>query len=788
MRVRTVIIYFFLISFAGSPVIAQNLSQTIKGTIVDKDSKVPLWGAIVAVYYPLATLVSQTDSTGYFRLNNVPVGRHTLKVTYLGYEEITLPEVLVSTGKELVLNIEMEEKVSKFGEVTVRAEKSKAEPLNSMATVSARSFNVEETGRYAACINDPARMAQSFAGVSSNGDETNEIIVRGNSPRGLLWKMEGIEIPNPNHFSNGEGNSGGGVSMISNNLLSNSDFYTGAFPAEYGNAISGVFDINMRKGNSDKHEYAFQLGVLGMEVAAEGPFSNKNKSSYLFSYRYSTLDFLYQIGLNVAGNIVPKYQDTQFNIYLPGKHFGKFNFWGLGGMSNTANNAIKDSAEWKTYQDKLNYNDLHKTGVLGLSHMFPFKGNRSYLKTVIAVSAEQNISTADTLNNEYILRPIARDTFTYIISRISTSWNYKINSRNVVRSGIIYGNYHYTLFVKSLNDTYGVLETFLGANGSTGLAEVFTQWQNKSSEKITINTGLHCMYFLLNKRYTIEPRLGFRYQLSKKMTISTGAGFHSKIESISNYLAEKQLSDGTVIMPNKQTNLTRAIHAVAGYDYLIQKDLRLKTEIYYQYLYDVPVEDSLSSFSALNYSGGFTNTAMISSGTGYNKGIDLTVEKFFTNSYYFLFTASLYDSKYRGSDGVLRNTLYNGKYLCNVLAGREFKTGNNKNNIFNINVRSIWKGGNRLTPIDKTESFLQKKTVYLENRAFNTRSPSYFRIDLQLSFRKNKEHYSWIVTLDFENLTNRKNIYNEYWDTKTNSIRNNYNLGILPVLNFKIEF
>ncbi len=785
MRFTTGLILLLLFSIAGY---SQNYVQTVRGSLTDKDSNAPLWGASVVVVNSSPLIGTLTDSSGNFKLVKVPVGRHTLKITFIGYEDIVLPELLVSTGKETVLNLEMKEKVSSMKTVTISADKLKDKAINSMATVSARSFNVEETGRYAACINDPSRMAQSYAGVASNGDETNEIIVRGNSPRGLLWRLEGIEIPNPNHFSNGQGDSGGGVCMLSNTLLSNSDFFTGAFPAEYGNALSGVFDINLRKGNSDKHEYAVQLGVLGMEASAEGPFSKGGKSSYLFNYRYSTLDFLYKLGLNVAGNIVPKYQDMQFNIYLPTAKAGKFNFWGLGGMSNTANTPISDSTKWEKYSDKLNYNDIQRMGVIGLSHTLPFADNKTYIKTVIAFSGERDVDTEDTLNDDYDLRPIARDTFDNYVARISVLINHKFSGKNVLRSGFIYGNYNYSVSVKQLDENTGNFATYLNSKGNTGLAEYYLQWQHRPSEDFTINSGLHTMYFLLNKNYSIEPRFGFRWQFNKSMAFTGGLGLHSRIESIANYMAEKIDSNGNITHPNKETNFTRAFHTVLGYDFTIREDLRLKAESYYQYLFDVPVQDTASTFSALNAVGGFTNMTLVTKGVGYNYGIDMTLEKFFTKSFYFLLTTSLYESKYKGSDGVWRNTFFDGNYIFNALAGKEFKIGKMKNNVFNMNSRIIWKGGNRLTPINLPLSIATNQAVYNDNAAFSVRGPDYFRIDFQISYRKNKPKYSWIVSLDFENLTNKMNIYDEYYDKDTKSIEKNYNLGILPILNLKVEF
>jgi hypothetical protein len=525
-----------------------------------------------------------------------------------------------------------------------------------------------------------------------------------------------------------------------------------------------------------------------MEASVEGPFSKEDKGSYLISYRYSTLDFLYKIGVNVAGNIVPKYQDAQFNFYFPTKKAGKFNLWGIGGTDNDANTPVKDSSKWQSYKDILNYNDIHKTGVIGLTHLYSLKDNKTYIKSVAAVSYEKNISTEDTLDNNYLLHPISRDTFGYVVSRISILLNHKFNSKNILRTGIIYGNYNYSLSAKELDPTLGNLKFLMNAKGNTGLAEYYLQWQHRASENFTINTGLHSMYFLLNDKYSIEPRLGLKWQFNNIMALNAGIGIHSRIESISNYMTEVISPNGSILNPNTDLDYTRAFHAVLGYDYSIREDLHLKIETYYQYLFDVPVQDTVSSYSVLNDVGGINDMTLVNKGTGYNYGVDMTLEKFFTKSYYLMLTSSLYQSKYMGSDGVLRNTFFDGNYIFNALGGKEIKIGKNKNNIFNINMRIIWKGGNRLTPIDMQRSIQEDQTVYFDNRAFEINGPDYFRIDLQLSYRKNKPKYSWIISLDFENLTNRLNVYNEYFDKDTKQIEKNYNLGILPILNFKVEF
>lgn len=229
------------------------------------------------------------DIHGNFRFEAVSVGRRNFKVIHLGYQPLTISEVMVGSGKEIVLNIKLEESPLVLNEVIVRPNSTKDRPVNKMAIVSARTFSVEETSRYAGGMDDPARLASAFAGVSTTQTTSNAIIIRGNSPRGVLWRFEGVDIPAAFHFPNVDFIGGGGFTVLSNQMLRNSDFFTGAFPAEYGNALSGVFDIRMRTGNSEKREYTAQINMLGSDVSAEGPFKKGCSSTYLFNYRYSTL-------------------------------------------------------------------------------------------------------------------------------------------------------------------------------------------------------------------------------------------------------------------------------------------------------------------------------------------------------------------------------------------------------------------------------------------------------------------------------------------------------------------
>lgn len=308
---------------------AQIPTQTVRGIIVDKISQSPLPGVVVVLVNSNPLIGTSTDEEGRFKLTQVPVGKQTLKVSFIGYKENVMQNLSVNAGKELVLNVSLEEDIKSMSEVVVTAKVEKNKPLNDMSMVSTRAFSVEETQKFAAAVNDPARMATSFAGVVNGSDGGNMISIRGNSPNGLLWRMEGVEIPNPNHFSN-VGTSGGGIAIISSQLLSNSDFSTGAFASEYGNALSGVFDLKLRKGNNQKREYTFQAGVLGVDVSTEGPFKKGYDGSYLVNYRYSTLGLLSKMGVPI-GDATTTFQDLSFNVSLPTKKLGTFGVFGFGG-------------------------------------------------------------------------------------------------------------------------------------------------------------------------------------------------------------------------------------------------------------------------------------------------------------------------------------------------------------------------------------------------------------------------------------------------------------------------
>jgi hypothetical protein len=726
------------------------------------------------------------------------VGRHTLRVTYLGYEPLTLPNLLLTSGKELVLNLELVESTIHLEAATVVAKHDKTKTLNEMATVSARSFSVEETSRYAGSFYDPARMASNYAGVAvgSSNDLSNEIVVRGNSPSGVIWRLEGIEIPNPNHFG-AMGNSGGGISMLSSSTLSNSDFYTGAFPAEFGNALSGVFDLNLRNGNNERREYALMFGALGLEGAAEGPFIKGCKGSYLMNFRYATLALLEAAGIQIAGDVTPRYSDVSFKLNLPTEKAGTFALFGLAGQNSAHFDPQRDSTTWEGEFGEWGFKETASTATVGLSHRM-LLSNDSYLRTVFVASKVTDKGREYWLDpeNNYVRRnDAAYDIFsdTY---RASTTYNLKLDARNTLRTGLIfsYSSFDFTYddddnFDESKGDS--IIRLF-DNYGSGSFLQAFAQWKHRFNERWTLNTGVHYSHFLLNQKFAVEPRVALEWKFGKNQSISAAAGLHSKREHLAAYVFEGTLIDGAPRTANENLELTKSFHAVLGYDRRLSDNLRLKAELYYQHLFDVPIETLPGSTRSILNATDIWDIIFIENsgngGKGCNYGIDLTLERFFAKNFYFLVTGSLYRSLYTPQSGVEYPTRYDGRYQLHLLSGKEFKLSKGGKNIFGINGKFILAGGNRYTPIDLEASIRDGKQVLQEDKPFSVKAGDYWRFDLGLSYKINKRRLTHTILLDIQNVTGRLNVFSQYYDNDTQQIETYTQTGFFPVFNYRVEF
>lgn len=761
---------------------AQQPLQSVRGSVIDNASQSPVAFANVMLMNTQPLLGGVTDSLGNFSIANVPVGRYDLKITCIGYEEALVREVTVISAKQSILTIPIKENSRLLEEVTITPNINKEQPLNPMATVSARMLSVEEAGRYAGGFDDPARLASAFAGVTSNSG-VNGIMVRGNAPKYLQWKMEGIEMPNPNHFGDLKAFGGGILTGLSSQMLANSDFFTGAFPAEYNNAVSGVFDISMRKGNNEKKERTIQLGLIGLEYSEEGAFKKGGKASYLFNYRNSTLALLEPLLPENAEKI--KYQDLSFKLNFPTKKAGVFSVWGIGLRDGASAKPKTDSLKW-FYKDDKQKNDIKlDIGAGGLSHTY-FFNTSTYLKTTLAATGSSTDWKAETLNSQLELKPYSKIAYTYWNYVLSSVVNKKINSRHTNRTGISATQMLYNIVLnKSLLP--GDLPTeIVNSGGSSTLLSAYSSSSFHLTNKLLMTVGVNGQFFTLNHHYTIEPRFGLRQAIGRRQSIGLAYGLHSRLENLNFYYNNSQTSGEKAV--NKTLDFTKAHHVVLSYDWNISPLIHVKVEPYYQQLFSVPVvRNSSTSFINLQ-SDWFFAEKLENTGEGRNYGIDFTLEKYISKGYYYLFTASVFDAKYKGGDGVWRESRFNRSYVFNFLIGKEWQVGKNKQNTLSLNTRISYQGGNRYSPVNETASYLAKDIIYDETRAFSLQADPVTNVHVTASYRINKRKSAHEFALKLLNATGQADFYGYKYNLQKNTIDKDEASVVIPNLSYRIKF
>lgn len=758
-------------------------TQQLRGTVVDLVLQKPLVGATVSI--PAIGQSTVTNEEGIFRFRNLPVGTYHLDISYTGFKSGSLENIVINAGKETVLTIPLEALVREEQEVILKSNSKKNKPLNDMSAVSARAFTVEETQKYAAAVNDPLRMAVSFPGVMAADDGNNHIVIRGNSPTGLLWRMEGLDIPNPNHFSSA-GTSGGGISILSSQLLSNSDFVTGAFAAEYGNALSGVFDLKLRKGNNERREITLQAGLLGLNAAAEGPISAFYKGSYLVNYRYSTLQVMNKLGVEV-GEGSTNFQDLSYNIYLPAGKAGDFTVFGFGGLSSEKVKAEKDSSLWEGKGDRYPSNFISNTAMNGITHTISL-GNNTTLKSGIGFSVTKTGFEEQYIEDNYSVSDSYRDSYKTTKWLLTSTLHHRFNNRHNVRAGVIANLIGFNYYRQSREIDGGPMEEQINSSGNTETLQGFGQWQYKVTNDFTVNAGAHFLHLSYNNKSSVEPRASIKWDINRRHSVALGYGLHSQLQALGVYFARKTTPGGNIEYPNRDLDFTRSHHFVFSHNFLLARNLRLRTEIYYQHLFDVPVSpyDS-STFSTLNIVDDYVTNELVNKGKGRNYGVEISIEKYLSNNFYLTLSNSIYQSKYTAKDGVERNTRFNGNYITSLTTGKEF-VNTKKSRTFGINLKTIYAGGYRNTPVDIARSQQLGHTVLDEKSAYSVQNPAYFRTDLRLSIKWNRKHLTSTLSLDIQNLTNRENVFSTYYDVAAGQMVNSYQTGFIPVLNYKVEF
>lgn len=661
-------------------------TQTVRGQVRDVASDEPMIGVTITVENG-STLATVSDVDGNFVINNVPVGRHSVRATYIGYEPVLLKEQLVTSGKELVITLKMRESILELGEVVIKPRVNKQQPLNEMAQVGARMFSVEEASRYAGGMADPARTASMFAGVATGG-ATNGISIHGNSPQMLQWRVEGVEVPNPNHFAEITEAGGGVFTSLNGTVLTNSDFLTGAMPAEYGNALSGAFDMKMRIGNNTKYEHAVQVGTLGVDFASEGPMGKKSKASYLINYRYSFLEIAKKIHAINMENETLDYQDLSFKLNMPTKKAGTFAVW-FTGLIDRYENKVPDPSEWETLWDSNDSWSRQKNCVLGINHNYRFKTGGTLRSSVAFTGIYRKLGVND-YEEQMNQMPdmLGRNSQWNVI--ISTQHQHKFSSRYTMQNGFEHQHLDFHTWMDYIKVVGGPLYRVYDSEGNTGLTRLYTNHKVALSSRLSAVAGVNVMWFNLNSQWLAEPRISMQYKTSPSSTLSLAYALNSRKESTDTYF----VTGGY----NENLGLTRSHHISASFAQRLGENAMLKVEPYWQWLFDVPVEQG-TTYSVLNHRKFFQDRSLVNEGAGRNYGIDLTLERYLKDGFYGMLTATLFKSEYRDAQGEWHHSRQDRGWITNILGGKEWMVGKSHKNVFGLNGRLTLMGGDRYTPI-----------------------------------------------------------------------------------------
>ncbi|MDR2963591.1 MAG: TonB-dependent receptor [Bacteroidales bacterium] len=766
----------------------QQLTQTIRGVVREKSTMQVLPAAQISITADGQQMHTLSNEKGEFSISDIPVGRCNIMVSMLGFRAYAANNVLVYSGKEVVLEIVMEEDVHALQNIVVTPKTEKEQPLNQLAVVSARMLSSEEANRYAGSFGgDPARMTAGFAGVVAANDTRNDIIIRGNSPMGLLWRLDGFDIPNPNHFGV-MGGTGGPIGMINNNQLSNSDFYTGAFPAEFGNATSGVFDLRLRSGNNQKHEFMASMGMNGFELGAEGPLNRKTRASYMINGRYSFLDLamkLFNIDFSGSGSAaVPQYQDLSAKVNIPLKH-GNLSWITLLGKSQIRQEPdFENVSEWLVGERGQDMSMRGSQIFSGVNYTHRF-GYATRLENRVSYQLFKSSVTIDQI--EYPSMDRFKDVYQSDNREGRFAWssilNHRINTKNMIRTGV--GADLFMTNVYNVGDSV-VLNDF---RGNTTLLKTFAQWQYRFTNTFSMVPGLYTHYYTLNGDYSIEPRIGFKWEATPRTAFTLGGGLYSQLQP---RLVQLYMDEITGERVNENLTMSKSWQIVTGHSQRIGEGLHLKTEVYYQYLFNIPVIPAIPEESILNFGDDFDNEwdyLFVNEGKGRNYGVEITLEKFFNKHYYFLISTSLYESKYKGYDNRERNTKFAGNFALNGLFGYEWKMGTRT--LFSTNLKVSYAGGKRYVPMRMTaitDGSSDNDYEFDYSQAYTNKVADYFRLDININMKQNYKRWASEWFAEINNVTNHKNIWMKYYDVSRNKEIVVYQYGFMPMGGLRIYF
>lgn len=768
---------------------ATSIAQQLRGTVRDADRNTPLAGVTVnlGTRPDTAILAIPTDTNGRFFTDALPPGLYRCLFALEGYEPVLIPEVRIASGKETVLDVTLRASATALPDVTIRSgppDRRAVQPLGEIPLTR------EQTQRFPATFFDPARLALAYPGVANTDDQANGLTIRGNGPTNVRWRLEGVDVTNPNHLPNAgtfgdrPTTSSGGVLLFSAQLLDNSTLLLGAFPPGYGDALGGIMDMSWRRGNAERHEFTTQIGLIGLDFAAEGPLSKKHGHTYLANYRYSTVGLLGQMGISFGGEQIT-FQDLSFKMDFAGKNGGQWAVFGAAGYSRNKFTPPADSADVKQYKDLFHIDFESGTGILGISHWKPLHAN-THLKTTIVTSAQGNVRDAKAPGFS------ERDTGLEWRTGLSSTLAHRMNANNRLQAGIL------AQFVLHEVDALRSQAQLYYGYSRNAIMQPWASWLwNSRDDRTSVKIGLHSLLLAVQgdsstlSDATLEPRLTVTRRLSRQHRLAFSAGLHSQTHPLWLYALE---TDNFSQSSGHFTGnvLARAFQTSMRYTWNPNDVWTLKSEFFYQRQYDIPVAaDAPSAFSLVNISEIQPFGPLEATGVAENKGLELSAERYLTSGWFFMANTTLFDARYQGSDRVWRASRWNLGHIANITGGKEWQRDDwpERLRTFGINGRITWVGNQRAAPLDEAASAAAQTTVYDLSEGYSERQPGFVRLDLRVYWRRNiGTRRNSLFAMDFQNASIRKNTAYRYYDPLTRRVAVKEQLGLIPNLSWRLEW
>jgi hypothetical protein len=756
--------YFYLYFFIFLMQSALTAQQTgvVYGRVTDAFTKEPLVGANIIL---LGTnLGAAADANGSYRITGIPVNTYQVRASIIGYKAVVKTDVAVNSSKPFQVDFQLTEETIELQDVTVRADYFNNDPTE---LISTRSFSYEEIRRTPGGFEDVVRALSVLPGVGQAEAGRNDLIVRGGAPSENLYIVDGIEVPNINHFGT-QGASGGPLSYINLDYIKETSFSTGGFSSAYGDKISSVLRIDLKDGRNDRLGGKATISATQFGLNLEGPLGKKN--TFLISARRSYLDFIFK----AAGfGFVPEYYDLITKADFEIDKSNSISFLYVGAF---------DKVKYFNDTEEKRFDNSRILGSDQLQYTTGIRYQRIINNGFFNIILSRVFVDFDTRQNDTLLNPIFRNTSIEAENSIRADLVYKLSPHLEINAGAsgklvkFNGDIIFPTFLTTFGDSLPL--TSLVTRQMYNKSAAYINFNHYVFNRLRFNIGGRVDYFdPLDRKFYVSPRLSASYNLSDITSLSASGGIY--------YQAPAYLWLASEGNKERLKNI-RADQYILGFEHLLRQDILLKTEIFQKNYSDYPVSILRPYLVLANTGAGYEGSEdnfssfglepLVSRGKGESRGAELSIQKKLSDlRFYGILSITYSETEFIPLDNIVRPGAYDQRWILNLSGGYKF------NELWEASMKARFATGRPYTPYEADGSQLVGN--YLSGYLDPLHS-----VDLRVDKRWFLGSYTLITYIDVQNIYNNTNSNFIRWDPKTNSPEQQSSIGILPSIGISLEF